>query len=36
MSDSNRGAENGNGWATQASGRVGDTIDQAPLIALGA
>ena len=36
MSDSNRGAENGNSWATQATGRVGDTIDQAPLVALGA
>jgi hypothetical protein len=36
MSDSNRGAENGNSWTSQASGRVGDTIDQAPLVALGA
>jgi len=38
MSDSNREAGNGssNGWASQTSGRVGDTIDQAPLVALSA
>lgn len=39
MSDSNRGYEDrssNRGWASQATGRVGDTIEQAPLIVLGA
>ena len=41
MSDRNRGSEQGNsgrnrGWGSESSGRVGETIDEAPLIALGA
>jgi hypothetical protein len=39
MSDRNRGSEQGGynrGWASDATGRVGETIDEAPLIALGA
>ena len=36
MTDSNRGTENGSGWVSEATNRVGDTIDQAPLIALSA
>ena len=34
MTDSNRGTENGSGWVSEATNRVGDNIDQAPLIAL--
>jgi len=36
MSDANRAGENDNGWSSTATGRFGDTIDQAPLIALSA
>ena len=41
MSDRNRGSEQGDhgrnrGWASEATNRVGGTIDEAPLIAIGA
>jgi hypothetical protein len=36
MSDSNRAAANNRGWGSNAAGKLGDTIDDAPLIALGA